>query len=152
MTLKDILCYPKGVTHCVTLLGQFVNTFHSISVHEQSQHQIKRNGRLYQETPYNDIHWPNRLWKTHLVLDLIEKEYKKHFDYIIIICPTPWVNKTYYTSHWIKNNDKVWLIEHKVNLYQWIGKLCQVLARFETLFIINDIIANKELDKWRQPY
>ena len=26
--------------------------------------------------------------KTHLVLDLIEEEYKKHFDYIIIICPT----------------------------------------------------------------
>ena len=25
--------------------------------------------------------------KTHLVLDLIEKEYKKHFDYIMIIRP-----------------------------------------------------------------
>ena len=25
--------------------------------------------------------------KTDLVLDLIEKEYNKHFDYIIIICP-----------------------------------------------------------------
>ena len=26
--------------------------------------------------------------KAHLVLDLIEKEHKKHFDYIIIICQT----------------------------------------------------------------
>ena len=26
--------------------------------------------------------------KSHLVLDLIEKEYNKHFDYIVIICPT----------------------------------------------------------------
>ena len=26
--------------------------------------------------------------KTHLVLELIEKEYNKHFDYIVIICPT----------------------------------------------------------------
>ena len=26
--------------------------------------------------------------KTHLVLELIEKEYNKHFDHIIIICPT----------------------------------------------------------------
>ena len=29
-----------------------------------------------------------RCGKTHLVLELIEKEYKKHFDYVIIICPT----------------------------------------------------------------
>ena len=28
-----------------------------------------------------------RCGKTHLVLDLIEKECNKHFDYIIIICP-----------------------------------------------------------------
>ena len=26
--------------------------------------------------------------KTHLVLELIEKEYNKHFDYTVIICPT----------------------------------------------------------------
>ena len=74
--------------------------------------------------------------KTHLVLDLIEKEYKKHFDYIAIICPTLWINKTYHVRGWIKNDDKVWLIEPKDRLYQWIGKLSQLLSRFETLFII----------------
>ena len=26
--------------------------------------------------------------KTHLVLELIENHYNKHFDYIVIICPT----------------------------------------------------------------
>ena len=40
--------------------------------------------------------------KTHLVLDLIEKEYSKHFDYIIIICPTLRYSKTYYSKEWIK--------------------------------------------------
>ena len=89
--------------------------------------------------------------KTHLVLDLIEKEYQKHFHYIIIICPTIQINETYHVRDWIKNDDKVWLIEPKENLYQWIGKLPQLLSRFETLFIIDDIIANKELDKRRQP-
>ena len=89
--------------------------------------------------------------KTHLVLDLIEKEYKKHFDYIAIICPTLWINKTYHVRGWIKNDDKVWLIEPNDRLYQWIGKLSQLLSRFETLFIIDDIIANKELNKRRQP-
>ena len=48
--------------------------------------------------------------KTHLVLDLIEKEYKKHFNYIIIICSTLQVNKIYHVRDWIKNDDKVWLI------------------------------------------
>ena len=54
---------------------------------------------------------PTKCGKTHLVLDLIEKEYNKHFDYIIIIYPTLWYNKTYHSKEWIKNDDKVWLIE-----------------------------------------
>ena len=45
--------------------------------------------------------------KTHLVLDLIEKEYNKHFDYITFICPTLRVNKTYHARWWIKNDDNV---------------------------------------------
>ena len=45
--------------------------------------------------------------KTHLVLDLIEKEYNKHFDFIIIIFLTPRENSTYHAKEWIKNNDKV---------------------------------------------
>ena len=85
--------------------------------------------------------------KTHLVLDLIQKEYNKHCDYIIIICPTlPW-NKTYNSKDWIKNNDKVWLIEPKDKLYQWIEKLPQLLARSEIQFIIDDVIAKEVLDK-----
>ena len=88
--------------------------------------------------------------KTHLVLDLIEKECKKHFNYIVIICPTLRVNKTYHVRDWIKTDDRVWFTEPKDNLYLWIGKLSQLLARFEKVFIIDDIIANKALDKRRQ--
>ena len=48
--------------------------------------------------------------KTHLVLELIEKEYNKHFNYIVIICPTLGENnKAYHAREWIKNDDKVWL-------------------------------------------
>ena len=49
--------------------------------------------------------------KTHLVIDLIEKEYSKYFDYIIIICPTLRFNKTYHSEEWIKKDDNIWLIE-----------------------------------------
>ena len=39
-----------------------------------------------------------RCGKTHLVLDLIEKEYKKFFDYSIIIKPTLRENETYHAK------------------------------------------------------
>ena len=91
---------------------------------------------------------------TRLVLELIKKEYNKHFDYIIIICPTLLENSTYHAKEWIKNDNKVWLIEPKDNLYQWIKKLSELLQFPEVLFIIDDIIANEtyeSLDKRRQP-
>ena len=94
---------------------------------------------------------PTGCGKTHLVLDLIEKEYTKHFAYIVIICPTLRWNKTYHFKDWIKNDDKVWLIEPKDKPYQWIEKFSQLLARSETLFIIDVIIGDESLDKRRQP-
>ena len=84
--------------------------------------------------------------KTHLILDLIEKEYKKHFDYVIIICPALQWNKTYHSKDWIKNDDKVWLIEPRDRLYQWIEKFSELLERSETRIIIGDIIVDEDLD------
>ena len=55
--------------------------------------------------------------KTHLVLELIEKECKNHFDYIVIICPTLRENDTCYSKEWVKNNDSAWLVDPKDNLY-----------------------------------
>ena len=101
----------------------------------------------------------------HRVLDLIEREYNKHFDYIIIIRPTLQWNKTYHSKACIKNDDKVWLIRPKYTiylkrrcnrlvtlngLYNWIKILSQMLAHSEALFIINDIITDKSLAKRRQ--
>ena len=85
--------------------------------------------------------------KTHLVLELIENQYNKNFDYIIIVSPTLQWNKTYHSKNWIKTDDKVWLIEPKDRLYQWIEKLSQLLAHSETFFITDDIIADESLDK-----
>ena len=84
-------------------------------------------------------------------MELTEKEYKKHFDYIIIICPTLRENETYHAKEWIKNDDNIWLVDPKDNLYQWIKNLLELLRFLEVLFIIDDIIANESLDKRRQP-
>ena len=105
----------------------------------------------YIKEPHTTIfRGPTSCGKTHLALDLIEKEYKKHFYYIIIICPTLRWNKTYHSKDWIKNEDKVWVIEPKDKLYKWTEKLSQYLVCFETLFIIDDIIADEGRDKRRQ--
>ena len=89
--------------------------------------------------------------KLYLVLELIEKEYNNHFDYIVIICPTLEKNSTYHAKKWIKNDYKVWIVKPKDNLYQWIKKLSELLRFFDVLFILDDIIANESLDKRRQP-
>ena len=90
--------------------------------------------------------------KTHLVLELTGKEYNKHFEYIVIICPTLRENnKTYHTKEWIKNDDNVWLVDPKDKLYQWNKNLSELLRSLKVLFIIYDIITNKDLDKRRQP-
>ena len=86
--------------------------------------------------------------KIHLVLELNEKEYYQHFDYIVIICLTLRENSS---TEWIKNDDNVWLVDPKDNLYQWMKKLSELLRFLEVLFIIDDIIANKDLHKRRQP-
>ena len=88
--------------------------------------------------------------KTRLVLELIEKEYNNHFDYIVIICSTLQENDTYHAKEWIKNDDKVWLVDPKDNLYQWIKKLSELLRFLEVLFIMDDIIANGSRDNRRQ--
>ena len=38
---------------------------------------------------------PTGIGKTHLALDLLKKEYKDQFNYIVIICPTLKHNETY---------------------------------------------------------
>ena len=84
--------------------------------------------------------------KSHLVLDLIQKEYNKHYEYIIIICPALRWNKTY-AKGWIRHNNNVWLTVPKVKLYEYIEKLSLLLARSEPLLIIDDINADENLDK-----
>ena len=89
--------------------------------------------------------------KTQRVLDLVEKEYKHHFDNIVILCPTLRWNKTYLERSWIWNDDYVFVFEPRGNLFELIEKLGNLFSGEETLFIVDDIIADETLDKKRQP-
>ena len=90
---------------------------------------------------------PTGVGKTHLALDLLESEYKNYFDFIIIICPMLKHNETYRSQKWFWTDPEVILIEPGNSLYYWIEKIGNLLAGFKTLFLIDDIIANENLDK-----
>ena len=44
---------------------------------------------------------PTGVGKTHLALSLLENEYRNHFDFILIICPTLRYNSTYKSQGWV---------------------------------------------------
>ena len=92
---------------------------------------------------------PTGVGKTYIALNLLEKEYKESFDFIIIICPMLRYNKTYQLRNWIWTDPYVFLIEPGNNLYNWVEKMGKLFAGFKTLFLIDDIIADENLDKKR---
>ena len=92
---------------------------------------------------------PTSCGKTQRVLDLIQSEYKGHFDNIVILCPTLRWNKTYLERAWIKKDDYVFLFEPRGNLFEIIGKLSLRFSGEETLFVVDDVIADETLDKRR---
>ena len=93
---------------------------------------------------------PTGVGKTHLALHLLEKEYKSHFDFIIIICPMLRYNNTYRSRKWVWTDPGVILIESGNSLCYWIDKIGNLLAGSKTLILIDDIIADENLDKQRQ--
>ena len=94
---------------------------------------------------------PTGVGKTHLALSLLETEYRNHFDFKVIICPTLRYNSTYKNRSWVWNDPDVILIEPGNNLYYLIEKISNLLAGGKTLFLIDDIIADETLNNCRQP-
>ena len=94
---------------------------------------------------------PTKCGKTQKVLNLIENEYKQHFRYIIILCPTLKWNETYLNHRCLWLDDDVFLIDPKDRLYDWIVKFSSIFAGDEVLFIIDDCISDKNFDKRRTP-
>ena len=89
--------------------------------------------------------------KTNLALSLLENEYRNHFDFIVIICPTLRYNSTYKSQGWVWNDPEVIPIEPGNQIYYLIEKISNLLAGSTTLFLIDDIIADESLDKCHQP-
>ena len=94
---------------------------------------------------------PTGVGKTHLALSLLEKEYRNHFDFIVIICPTFRYNSTYKSRSWVWNDPDVIPIQPGNQLYYLIEKISNLLTGDKTLFLIDEIIADETLNKHHQP-
>ena len=90
---------------------------------------------------------PTGVGKMQPALSLLENEYRNHFDFIVIICPTLAHNETYKSRGWVWNDPNVIPIEPGNNLYYSIETISNQLAGSATLFLIDDIIADEALDK-----
>ena len=86
-------------------------------------------------------------------MSLLENEYRNHFDFIVIICPTLRYNynSTYKSRGWVSNDPEVIPIEPGNQLYYLIEKISNLFTGSKTLFLIDDIIADEALDKRHQP-
>ena len=105
----------------------------------------------YVKSPHTAIFsGPTDCGKTKRVLDLIESEYRNHFENIVILCPTLRWNQTYKQRPWISTDTHVFCIEPGKRLFDWIETLSKLFAKEETLFIVDDIISDDTLDKRRQ--
>ena len=88
--------------------------------------------------------------KIEFLLKLLETVYKNHFDFIVILCPTISDNKTYLSRKYIFNDKNIFIecdIEGKLN--EWIRLFKSSLKGHQTLFIIDDCLAEGEINKKR---
>ena len=92
---------------------------------------------------------PTSCGKSRKAIELLQNEYRGHYDYIVILCPTLRDNKTYLECLPLWEDDDVFLINPKDQLLEYIEKFSDLFCGFETLFILDDCIGDEELDKKR---
>ena len=107
---------------------------------------------MFMKEPHTELFIaPTVAGKMHLALNLLESEYKNHFDFIIMICPTLAHNETYKSRGWVWTDPEVIRIEPGNQLYYLIENINKLLTGSKTLFLIDDIIADEALNKCPQP-
>ena len=92
-------------------------------------HTFLQFTKMFMKEPHTALFVaPTGVGKTHLALNLLENEYRNHFDFIIIICPTLEHNETCKSRGWVWNDPDVIPIEPDNNLYYLIEKISKLLT------------------------
>ena len=83
--------------------------------------------------------------KTHYLLNILEQDYKNHFEYIFIVCPTLEDNKTYQNWKYLNDPD----VFELACAHDEVEKILQDIVNFakntNSLIILDDCAACKDV-------
>ena len=79
-----------------------------------------------------------------LLYEIIEKEHRKEFDYILIIRPTTWINKTYNQWKYLTDIDKIGLEISSDKLNLILKHIIDIYSGLRTAVIIGDMSDSTE--------
>ena len=82
--------------------------------------------------------------KTHYLLDMLEKEYKNHYDYIFIVCPTLEDNKTYQQWKYLTDPDVYELPVTHDNVENILREITHFAKNTNSLIILDDCASSKD--------
>lgn len=83
--------------------------------------------------------------KTYYLLDMIEKEYMNHFDYIILICPTLEWNKTYREWKFLKDPDFIAIQCEQDNVDVILKLVTEIYKGTNSLIILDDCASGQDV-------
>ena len=83
--------------------------------------------------------------KTHYLLSMLEKEYKNHYDYIFIVCPTLKDNKTYQQWKYLTDPDVYELPVAHDNVENILRDITNYAKNTNSLIILDDCPASKDV-------
>ena len=83
--------------------------------------------------------------KTHYLLDMLEKEYKNHYDYIFIVCPTLEDNKTYQQWKYLTDPDVYALPVAHDNVENILREITHFAKNTNSLIILDDCASSNDV-------
>ena len=83
--------------------------------------------------------------KTHYLLNMLEKEYKNHYDYIFIVCPTLEDNKTYQQWKYLTDSDVYELHVTHDNVENILREITHFAKNTNSLIILDDCASSKDV-------
>ena len=83
--------------------------------------------------------------KTHYLLEMLEKEYKNHFDHIFIVCPTVKDNKTYQQWKYLADPDVYALPFSHDNVETTLREITHFAKNTNSLIILDDCASSKDV-------
>ena len=96
------------------------------------------------ETPFNMmIVGRTNCGKTFYLLQLLETEYKNHFENIFLICSTFEYNKTYQNWKYVKDEDFIVISCKQDEVECWLGKIVNYAKGTNSMIILDDCAQSK---------